>query len=188
MRKKSTLLPSFPQYLIFSKPHFVIICGVLSLHRKSNLPAEESGIEAVRRIGNETQGGTEDAFAAGVITEMRRTCGATRDYQANSGLRYCDLDVEPDLQKIRPIGRHLARDAALSRLSHVTPDCGPFRFASYSSVSCDRSHRCLHDSFAPEEVGLFAIAGFVEVLFSEPQKLLVVGLELTSSGREIPGS
>ena len=92
--------------------------GLVSLHRKSNLPAEESGTEVVRRIGNETQGRSEEAFAADVITEVRSRRGATRGCRVNSGLRCCGLDVEPDLQKIRPIGRHLARDVARSI-------CGP---------------------------------------------------------------
>lgn len=126
--KESTLLPLFPQFIIFKRPHFAISCGVISLHRKSNLPAEESGIEVVRRIGNEAQGGSEEAFAADVITEVRETRGETRGCRANSGLPCCGLDVEPDLKKIRPIGRHLARDVALSI-------CGPSFSAREWTVS-----------------------------------------------------
>jgi hypothetical protein len=129
VRKKSTLLPSFPQFIILRRPHFAISCRVISPHRKSNLPAEESEIEVIRRIDNEAQGGSEEVLAAEVIAEVRRTRGATRGCRAGSGLRCCGLDAEPDLQKIRPIGRHLARDAALSRLCRITTGYRPFRFA-----------------------------------------------------------
>ena len=60
------------------RPHFAISCGVISLHRKSNLPAEESGIKVVEGIGNETREGGEEAFTADVMTEANGKGGATR--------------------------------------------------------------------------------------------------------------
>ena len=113
---KSTLTLSFPQYIIFKMAHSASSYGVVSVHRKRNLPAEGSRIEAFQRIGNEAQDSSEEVLAADVITEVQTTRGATRGCRANPRLRYCDLDVEPDLQKIRPIGRLPARDAALSHL------------------------------------------------------------------------
>ena len=85
MPEKSTLIPSFPHYIIFRKAHFASGCGVISLHRKSNLPAEESGIKTVERIGNETHDGGAEAFAADVMTEAKGKGGATRRTQAIPG-------------------------------------------------------------------------------------------------------
>jgi hypothetical protein len=59
-------------------------CGVISLHRKSNLPAEESGTKAFKRIGNETHEGSEEALAADVMTEAGGEGEATRRTQAIS--------------------------------------------------------------------------------------------------------
>ena len=57
---------------MFLRLLFLMSSGVLSIHRKSNLPAEESRIKAFKRIGNETHGGGHDeAFTAGVMTEGR---------------------------------------------------------------------------------------------------------------------
>jgi hypothetical protein len=72
-----------------------------------------------------------------------KTRGATRGCLANSGLRCCDLDVEPDLQKIRPIGRHLARDAALSRLSMQRPTIYPSDLHSIPRSPQTSSSPCL---------------------------------------------
>ena len=55
------------------------------LHRKSNLPAEEGGIKASKRIGNETHEASEEAFTADVMTEAREGRGNSPDL-SNSGM------------------------------------------------------------------------------------------------------
>jgi hypothetical protein len=60
----STMGSAFPQPKIFCVPDFAQIFGVVSLHRKRNLPAEESGTKVLKRIGNETHEGGEEAFTA----------------------------------------------------------------------------------------------------------------------------
>ena len=50
----STKFTYFPHNIILGSLHFSKRSGVLSIHRKSNLPAEESGRRAIERIGNET--------------------------------------------------------------------------------------------------------------------------------------
>jgi hypothetical protein len=75
----STLILPFPQSKIFQSPDFAMNCGVISLHRKRNLPAEESRIEALKRIGNETHERGEEAFTADVMTEAREGRGNSPD-------------------------------------------------------------------------------------------------------------
>jgi hypothetical protein len=75
----STISGHFPHFDIFQRPIFAAGCGVVLLHRKRNLPAEESGIKVVERIGNETHEGSEEAFAADVMTEAREGRGNSPD-------------------------------------------------------------------------------------------------------------
>jgi hypothetical protein len=64
---------------MFQRLYFHRSSGVLSIHRKRDLPAEESRQRAIKRIGNETQenpqafrmfvGGNEEALTTSEITE-----------------------------------------------------------------------------------------------------------------------
>jgi len=47
-----------------------------------NLPAEESGIKAFKRIGNETSESSDEAFTVDVMTEAGGKGGVTRRTQA----------------------------------------------------------------------------------------------------------
>jgi hypothetical protein len=44
----STLNAAFPHLKIFQEPKIAMSCGVISLHRRSNPPAEESGDDTVK--------------------------------------------------------------------------------------------------------------------------------------------
>jgi len=81
----STFIPAFPHPKIFCEPYFATSCGVVSLHRRSNLPAEERRIKVFGRIGNETHEGGEEAFTADVMTEAREGRGNSPD-PSNSGI------------------------------------------------------------------------------------------------------
>jgi hypothetical protein len=52
----STISGHFPHKKMFLSMYFHKSSGVLSVHRKRDLPAEESRRRAITRIGNETHG------------------------------------------------------------------------------------------------------------------------------------